>query len=155
MLLTQMSPSLPRNLALRTFGKLLIVCSKVNRLYLLYLMAQRCCLLHLIKQNCLLKTFPSTLNLIIHISLYLFFPSRIDLKWHNISLTHKMIKKVIKNLDSSKLSGPDCILVMVLKNCEPKLSYTLAELFNMCLKESSFPDCWKVLSVAETYPGLF
>ena len=33
------------------------------------------------------------------------------------------------------------------KNCEPELSYILAELFNKCLKESCFPDCWKVLSV--------
>ena len=33
---------------------------------------------------------------------------------------------------------------MVLKNCEPELSHTLAELFNRFLKESYFPDCWKV-----------
>ena len=45
-----------------------------------------------------------------------------------------MVKKVITNLDSSKASGPDCIPVVVLKNCEPELSYILAELFNMCLK---------------------
>ena len=37
-------------------------------------------------------------------------------------------------LDSSKVSGPDCIPVVVLKDCEPELSYTLAEIFNMCLK---------------------
>ena len=47
-----------------------------------------------------------------------------------------MVKKVITNLDSSKVSGPDCISVVVLKNCEPELSYILAELFNTCLKES-------------------
>ena len=46
-----------------------------------------------------------------------------------------MVKKVIMDLDLSKTSGPDCIPVMVLKNCEPKLSYVLAELFNKCLKE--------------------
>ena len=51
------------------------------------------------------------------------------------------------NLDSSKASGPACISVVVLKNCEPELSYILAELFNMCLKESCFPDCWKVSSL--------
>ena len=57
-----------------------------------------------------------------------------------------MVKKVITNLDSSKASGPDCILVVVLKNCEPELSYILAKLFNKCLKEPCFPDCWKVSS---------
>ena len=37
------------------------------------------------------------------------FPSRTNLKLHNISVTPKMIKKVITNLVSSKASGPDCI----------------------------------------------
>ena len=55
-----------------------------------------------------------------------------------------MVKKVITNLDSSKASGPDCIPVVVLQNCEPGLSYILAKLFNKCLKEPCFPDCWKV-----------
>ena len=49
-------------------------------------------------------------------------PSRINLKLHNISVTPKMVKMVIMNLDSSKASGPDCIPVVVLKNCEPELS---------------------------------
>ena len=60
-----------------------------------------------------------------------------------------MVRKVVMNLDLSKASGPDRIPVVVLKNCEPELSYMLAELFNKCLKESCFPDCWKVSSVFE------
>ena len=56
------------------------------------------------------------------------FPSRTNLKLHNISITPKMVKKVITNLDSSKASGPDFIPVVVLKNCEPELSYILAKL---------------------------
>ena len=55
-----------------------------------------------------------------------------------------MVKRVITNLDSSKVSGPDCVPVVVLKNCEPELSYKQAELFNMYLKEFYFPECWKV-----------
>ena len=74
------------------------------------------------------------------------FP-RTNLKLHNISVTPKMVQKVIANLDSSKVSGLDCIPVVVLKNCEPELSYILAELFNKCMKEPYFPDCWKFLSV--------
>ena len=65
-----------------------------------------------------------------------------------------MVKKVIMNLDSSKTSGPDCIPVVVLKNCEPELSYILAELFNMCLKESCFPDCWKVSLVVPVFKNV-
>ena len=40
---------------------------------------------------------------------------------------------------------------MVLKNCEPELSYILTKLFNKCLKESSFPNCWKVSSVVPVF----
>ena len=75
------------------------------------------------------------------------FPSRTNMEQHNISVTPTMVKKVIMNLDLSKASGPDCIPVVVLKNCEPELSYILAELFSKCLKESYLPDCWKVLLV--------
>ena len=69
------------------------------------------------------------------------FPSRTNLKMHNIAVTPKMVRKVVMNLDLSKASGPDCIPVVVRKNCEPELSYILAELFNKCLKESCFPGC--------------
>ena len=62
------------------------------------------------------------------------------MKLHNISVTPKMIEKVIMNLDLSKASSPDCILMVVLKNCEPELSYILVEVFNKCLRKSCFPD---------------
>ena len=62
-----------------------------------------------------------------------------------------MIKKVTTNLDLSEVSGPDCILSVVLKNCESELSYILAELFNMCMKESCFPDCCKVSLVVPVF----
>ena len=62
-----------------------------------------------------------------------------------------MVKKVIMNLGLSKAPGPDCIPVVALKNCEPKLSYILAELVNNCRKESCFPDCWKVSSVVPVF----
>ena len=50
------------------------------------------------------------------------FPSRTNLKLHNISVTPKMVRKVVMNLDLSKASGPDRIPVVILKNCEPELS---------------------------------
>ena len=37
-----------------------------------------------------------------------------------------------------KISIPECILLVVLKNCDPELSNILAELFNMCLRQSCF-----------------
>ena len=83
------------------------------------------------------------------------FSSRTNLKLHNISVTPKMVKKVIINLGLSKISGPDCIPAVVLKNCEPKLSYILAELFNnKFLEQSCFPDCWKVSSVVPVFKNV-
>ena len=144
MLIKQKSTSLPRNLALETFGKLLIAFwTKVYLLPLLYQTTQQCCLLHLIKQNCFLKTFLRTLILMTQISFYV-FPSQTNLKLHNISVTPKMVKMVMKSLDFSLVTGPDCIQVVVLKNCEPDLLYIVAEIFNVCLEDSCFPDCWKV-----------
>ena len=81
------------------------------------------------------------------------FPSRTNLKLH-ISVTPKMVRKVVMNLDFSKASGPDCIPVVVLKNCEPELSYILAEVFNKCLKESCFPECWRVSSVVPVFKNV-
>ena len=110
MLIIQKSLSRPRNMTLGTFGELLTVFStKLNLLHILYSMVPRCCLLHLIMQNCLQKTFLGTLILMTQ-------------KLHNISVTPKMVKKVITNLDLSKMSGPDFVPMVVLKNCEPKLS---------------------------------
>ena len=65
-----------------------------------------------------------------------------------------MIEKVIVSLDLSKASGPDWIPVVVVKKCEPERSYILAELFNKCLKESCFPDCWKVSSVVPVFKNV-
>ena len=56
------------------------------------------------------------------------FPPGNNLNLHNIFITPEMVKKFITNLDSSKPCGPDCIPVVVPKNCKPQLSYKLAEL---------------------------
>ena len=88
------------------------------------------------------------------VSLHLFFPSRTNLKLHNISVTTKMVKNLIKSIDSTKACGPDCIPVVVLKKCEPDLCYILAELFNKCLKEPCFLDCWKVSSVVPEFKNV-
>ena len=78
------------------------------------------------------------------------FSSTTSLKLHFISVTLKMVKKVIMNLDLSKAFGPDSIPEVVLKSCETELSYIQAELFNRCLKES----CGKVLSVVLVFKNV-
>ena len=65
-----------------------------------------------------------------------------------------MVKKVITNLGLSKASVYDCIPVVILKKCEPEISYILAELFNKCLKKSCFPDFWKVSLVVPVFKNV-
>ena len=64
-------------MALGTFAELLVVFStKVNQVYLLCSMDRRCCLLHLIKQNYLIKTFLRMLILMTLVSPHLFLDFR-------------------------------------------------------------------------------
>ena len=81
------------------------------------------------------------------------FPCRTNLKLHDISITPKMVQKVMTNLDSSKVSGPDCFQWWFYRTV-PELSYILDELFNKCLVESCFPDCWKVSLVVPVFKNV-
>ena len=85
--------TLHRNVALGTFGELLIVFStELNLLFILMIL--RCCLLHLIKIDfCQVS------------SLYLLSPFITILKLHSILLTLKMVRN-ITDLESCKTSGP-------------------------------------------------
>ena len=74
------------------------------------------------------------------VSLYLF--SLLELIWNCI--TFPQLPSWLKLWLTLICQGPDSIPAVVLKNFEPELSYLLAELFNICVKESCFPDCWKV-----------
>ena len=59
------------------------------------------------------------------------FLYRSNPKLQSYLATPKFIKKIIINLDLPMVSGADCITLVVLDNCEPELSFMLAELFNI------------------------
>ena len=65
------------------------------------------------------------------------------MKLHIILITPKLIEEIITYLYYSKPSCLNSVRMMVQNNCPYELSYMLAELFNMCLKESCFLDCCK------------
>ena len=132
MLIKQTSQLLPRNLALVTFGESAIP-PLFNVLEVLSSVSD--------KAKLFAENFSKNSNLYDSGMFLPVLPSKTNLKLHNISVTPKMVRKVVMNLDLSKASGPDFIPVVVLKNCEPELSYIIAELFNKSLKESCFPDC--------------
>ena len=93
-----------------------------------------------------MTTFLRTLILMNYVS-----ASRFNVKLHKITITPKLVKKVKTNLDSAKVSGPECFPAMVLKYFVPELLYILAELFNICLKETCCRDCQKVSSVVAVF----
>ena len=110
MLLKQKSPSLPRNLALRTFWQIAnSVRDKGKSAIPLLFNGPRVSSSASDKAELFAKNFSKNSNLDDSgISLPV-FPSRTNLKLHNISTIPTSIKKVIMNLDSSKASGPDGI----------------------------------------------
>ena len=44
--------------------------------------------------------------------------------------------------------------MVVVRNCEPKLSYMLAELLNKFRKQSLFPDSWKLSSLVSVFKNV-
>ena len=65
-----------------------------------------------------------------------------------------MVKQIRTDLVSSKTSDPDCMPMMILKNFEAKLSYMLADLFNINWKASCFPDCRQVSPVVTVFKNV-
>ena len=47
--------------------------------------------------------------------------------------------------------GPECIPVVVLKTCEPELSFVQAGLFNVCLKKPCFKEFCEVSLVIPVF----
>lgn len=52
------------------------------------------------------------------------------------------------NLKESDRSG---ISLLILNNNEPERWYILTNIFDIYLRESFFPDCWKVLYVVPVF----
>ena len=129
MLIKQTSLLLPRNLALGRFGELLILFStKINKSAITLFNGTKVLSSASDKAKSFAKNLTRNSNLDDSgISLPV-FSSRSNMKLRNISVSPKLVKKVITDLVLSKVSGPDC-------------SYIPAKLFNTYLKECSFPDC--------------
>ena len=66
-----------------------------------------------------------------------------EIFYEKISLNSVFLLLVLSSVSGSTLQ--------FFWKCEPKLSYILTELFNMYLKESCFPHCWKVSSVVPVF----
>ena len=75
----------------------------------------------------------------------------ISKKISDLQITPSSVCRAISNLDSSIASGPDSIPAIIFKKCGPELSSILSKLFNKCLSESSFPECWKCANIVPAF----
>jgi hypothetical protein len=68
------------------------------------------------------------------------------------------VEDILKILDTSKATGPDCINPRLLREAAPILKYPLCKLFNISLSLSSFPSEWKLTNVTPVFkndsPGI-
>ena len=75
-----------------------------------------------------------------------------------ILITETEVEDILKILDTSKATGPDCINPRLLREAAPILKYPLCKLFNISLSLSSFPSEWKLANVTPVFkndsPGI-
>ena len=65
----------------------------------------------------------------------------------NLRIHQKDVRRVLRNLDVNKASGPDGIPAIVLKTCAPELSPILTRLFRLSLETGKVPMAWKQANV--------
>ena len=64
-----------------------------------------------------------------------------------ITFRQRDIKRILRELNTKKASGPDEIPVIVLKSCADELTPVFTRLFNMSYKKGIFPSSWKAARV--------
>ena len=115
MLIKQKSSLLPRKLALGNFGELPILTNGKSAIPPLFNGSE---VLSSApdKAKLFAKNFSKNSNLDDSGISLAVFSSRTNLKLHHISVTPKMVQKIITNLDSLKAYDLDCIPVVVQRN---------------------------------------
>ena len=67
--------------------------------------------------------------------------------------TEEEVLALIQSLDVSKASGPDGISIRMLKGTAASIAPSLTMLFNISLRNSRFPNCWKQSSIVPIPKG--
>ena len=68
-------------------------------------------------------------------------------KIERVTFKAKDVRRLFKNLQPDKTSGPDNIPARVLKECSAELARPLSLLFQLCFNQVVFPSQWKTASV--------
>ena len=85
---------------------------------------------------------------------HLFFPN-ISTSEHNslgdIELQTDDVLEILKNLNTTKASGPDGLSPRVLKECAHQIAFPLCHIFNMSLREGALPREWLEANVIPVF----
>ena len=57
------------------------------------------------------------------------------------------VENRLMHIDISKAAGPDVLSNCILRDFAPLLSQPICAVFNACLREGFFPECWKSAEV--------
>eukprot|EP00061_Rhincodon_typus_P005120 g24234.t1 len=71
-------------------------------------------------------------------------PSITDTSLQPMRFTPHDIQKQLEMLNTAKATGPDNILAIVLKTCDPELATLLAKLFQYSYNTSIYPTMWRI-----------
>ena len=66
----------------------------------------------------------------------------------DILLTVEEVSLAINKLDENKVTGPDSIPALLLKNCAANISPSLCDLFNKSLSSGVVPSEWKLANIS-------
>ncbi|CAF4785696.1 unnamed protein product [Pieris macdunnoughi] len=66
---------------------------------------------------------------------------------HVPELTSAQVRDALVRLKPKRSAGPDGIPAYIMRDCRSILAEPLAYLFNLCLDNGYFPDCWKITRV--------
>ncbi len=76
----------------------------------------------------------------------LYYPKIPDLE-----IDEEQVYKLLRNLDTTKATGPDNISNIFLKRCAQGLCKPLSKIFNLSLKTGTFPTKWKLANVTPIF----
>ena len=78
---------------------------------------------------------------------------RINVKMPELKITRERVLKELKNIDTSKASGPDAIPGFILKKFADKLSYPLTLLYQRMYEEGDIPKILKSANITPSHKG--
>lgn len=68
-----------------------------------------------------------------------------------VEVTCSQVKRLLKELDTKKATGPDDISPQILKRCASELCVPLTTVFSACIRENTWPLVWKEARVVPVH----